>query len=36
MQAKFILCEQGTYRHLLLELLPKAVSVRGKASGASV
>jgi len=24
--AKFILCEQGTYRHLLLELLHKAVS----------
>jgi hypothetical protein len=36
-QAKFLLCEQGTYPHFLLELLPKAdgVSVKGNASGAS-
>ena len=36
-QAKFLLCEEETYPHLLLELLPKAdeVSVKGNASGAS-
>jgi hypothetical protein len=36
-QAKFLLCEQGTYSHLLLELLPKTdeISVERNASGAS-
>ena len=36
-QAKFLLCEQGTYPHSILDPLPTVdqISAKGNASGAS-